>query len=91
MSVLVDFFNPSLVVIAGSMTHGGEAFLSRIRETIYGSAISLAARDLQIVQSSLDDESAATGAAMMALDGLFSANALADTLARCGIDTGSAT
>jgi predicted NBD/HSP70 family sugar kinase len=91
MSVLVDFFNPSLVVIAGSMTHGGEAFLSRIRETIYGSAISLAARDLQIVQSSLDDESAATGAAMMALDGLFSANALAETLARCGVDTGSAT
>ena len=86
LSVLVDFFNPSLVVIAGSMTHGGEAFLSRIRETIYGSAISLAARDLQIVRSSLDDESAATGAAMMALDGLFSAEALAATLTRIGVD-----
>lgn len=89
MSVLVDFFNPSLVVIAGSMTHGGRGFLSRIRETIYGSAISLAARDLQIVQSSLDDESAATGAAMMALDGLFSPDRLPDTLAGLGIQHGA--
>jgi predicted NBD/HSP70 family sugar kinase len=90
MSVLVDFFNPSLLVIAGSLTHGGDAFLSRVRETIYGSAISLAARDLQIVQSSLDDESAATGAAMMALDGIFAPEALAATLGRLGAETSSA-
>jgi predicted NBD/HSP70 family sugar kinase len=87
MSVVVDFFNPSLVVIAGGMSHGGESFLTRIRETVYGAAISLATRDLQIVHSTLDDESGITGAAMMALDSLFSPEYLGVTLDRLGVET----
>jgi predicted NBD/HSP70 family sugar kinase len=85
MSVVVDFFNPSLVVLAGGMAHGGETFLARVRETVYGSAISLATRDLQIVQSALGDDSGVTGAALMTLDGLFAADALPDTLERLGV------
>jgi predicted NBD/HSP70 family sugar kinase len=86
MSVVVDFFNPSVVVIAGGMSHGGESFLTRIRETVYGSAISLATRDLQIVHSTLDDESGITGAAIMALDSLFAPECLGTTLDRLGVE-----
>lgn len=82
MSVVVDFFNPSLVVITGGMAHGGETFVARVRETVYGSSISLATRDLQIVHSTLGDDSGITGAAIMTLDGLFAPEQLAATVDR---------
>jgi predicted NBD/HSP70 family sugar kinase len=81
MAVVVDFFNPSLVVVAGGVTHRGDAFLAKVRETVYGSALALATRDLRIVRSTLDVQAGVIGAALMTLDELFAADRLPRTLA----------
>lgn len=81
MAVVVDFFNPSLVVVAGGVTHGGDAFLAKVRETVYGSALALATRDLRIVRSTLDGHAGVIGAALMTLDELFAVDRLPRTLA----------
>jgi hypothetical protein len=46
----------------------------------------LATRDLQIVHSTLDDESGITGAAIMALDSLFAPECLGTTVDRLGVE-----
>jgi len=82
MAVVVDFFNPSLVVVGGGMTHGGDAFLAKVRQTVYGSAIALATRDLQIVRSALGEQASVIGAGLMTLDEIFATARLPDTIAR---------
>lgn len=82
MAVVVDFFNPSLVVVTGGITHGGDTFLAKIRQTLYGSALALATRELQIVRSTLGAQAAAIGGALMTLDEIFTADRLPATLAR---------
>jgi len=82
MSVVVDFFNPAIVVVAGGVTSGGDSFLARIRETVYGRSLALATRDLRIVRSELGPDAAILGAAIMAVDELTSAANLSETLTR---------
>ncbi|WP_116952855.1 ROK family protein [Jiangella endophytica] len=91
LSVLVDFFNPAVVVVTGGVASGGGAFLARIRETIYGRSLALATRDLRIVPSSLGADAAILGAAAMAVDELTSAAGLGDTLARLGTSAATRT
>ena len=79
MAVVVDFFNPSVVVVAGGMTHSADALLAKIRQTLYGSALALATRDLNVVRAQLDDDAATVGASLMALDHLFAPQLAAKT------------
>jgi len=81
MAVVVDFFNPSIVVVAGGITHGADALLAGIRQHLYGSALALATRDLQVIRSQLDDDAGSVGAALMTLDRIFAPERLPDTLA----------
>ncbi|TCC61918.1 ROK family transcriptional regulator [Kribbella pittospori] len=81
LSVVVDFFNPATIVVAGRMA-GDNDFLARIRETIYGRSLALATRDLQIVPSALGPESASLGAAIMIIDEITSAGLLTRTARR---------
>ncbi|MEV5966577.1 ROK family transcriptional regulator [Kribbella sp. NPDC051952] len=81
LSVLVDFFNPAIVVVAGRPADGND-FLARIRETVYGRSLALATRDLRIVPSELGDESASLGAAIMILDEITGADLLTHTARR---------
>lgn len=69
---LVNFFNPSLVVIGGGVANSGVQYLASIRETVYGRSLPLATRDLQVQLSSLGAAAGVTGAAAMVLDQLFS-------------------
>ncbi|NED96872.1 ROK family protein [Phytoactinopolyspora alkaliphila] len=82
VSVIVDFFNPALLVVTGGVTSGGGEFLARIRETIYRKSLALATRDLRIVPSELGADAAVRGAAVMAVDELTTPAMLADTLGR---------
>ena len=81
LSVVVDFFNPATIVVAGRMAADND-FLARIRESIYGRSLALATRDLQIVPSELGDESASLGAALMIIDEITSAELLTRTARR---------
>ena len=50
---LVNFFNPSLIVVGGGVADAGDVLLATIRETVYGRSLPLATRELVIQRSSL--------------------------------------
>jgi glucokinase-like ROK family protein len=84
LATLVNFFNPSLIVVGGGVANAGDQFLAAIRQATYGRSLPLATRDLRIARSPLGDEAGQRGAAFIVLDELFSR----DRLARW-IDAGS--
>jgi len=83
---LVNFFNPSLVVIGGGVADAGDVLLAAIRETVYRRSLPLATRELVIQRSALGGLAGVTGAAAMVADQLFSLESLARW-----IDVGSPT
>lgn len=72
LATLVNFFNPSLVVIGGGVAAVGDLLLASIRQTVYRRSLPLATRNLQIVRSALSGKSALHGAAFVVIDELFS-------------------
>lgn len=73
---LVNFFNPSLVVIGGGVAGAGDAYLAAIREVVYARSLPLATRDLLVRFSALGGLAGVTGAAAMVLDQLFAPRTL---------------
>ncbi len=82
LASIVNFFNPSLIVIGGGVTGVGDALLAAVRETVYRRSLPLATRELQIVRSGLGGRAGITGAAATVADELFSREQLPSTLAR---------
>jgi glucokinase-like ROK family protein len=74
LATLVNFFNPSLVVIGGGVA--GDLILAGIRQAIYRRSLPLATRDLRITASALGDEAGLRGAAFVVADELFSRDRL---------------
>ena len=77
LASVVNFFNPSLVVIGGGVAQGGDALLASIREVVYGRGLPLATRDLLIQRSSLGSLAGVIGGSAMVVDQLFSRESLA--------------
>ena len=71
LASVVNFFNPSLIVIGGGVAGSGDLLLASIRETVYRRSLPLATRDLAIRLSSLGDLAGVNGAAVMVADQLF--------------------
>jgi glucokinase-like ROK family protein len=76
LASVVNFFNPSLVVIGGGVANSPDQFLASIRETVYRRSLPLATRDLLIQRSSLGGLAGVIGASSMAVDQLFSREAI---------------
>ena len=74
---VVNFFNPSLVVIGGGVAQSGDVLLAAIREAVYARSLPLATRDLQIRRSSLGGLAGVVGASSMVVDQLFARESLA--------------
>jgi glucokinase-like ROK family protein len=72
LAALVNFFNPSMIVIGGGVAGAGDAYLATIRQSIYARSAPLATRDLAVRLSRLGRRAGVTGAASMVLDQLFS-------------------
>lgn len=72
MARFVNFFNPSLILLGGGVSHAGDPYLAEIRHTILGRSLPLATRSLQISRSPLGDEAGMRGAAFMVMDALLS-------------------
>jgi glucokinase-like ROK family protein len=81
LASIVNFFNPSLIVVGGGVSQSGDSLLAAIRETVYRRSLPLATRDLRIARSELGGLVGVSGAAAIAADELFSRDLLASTVA----------
>jgi glucokinase-like ROK family protein len=77
LASVVNFFNPSLIVVGGGVAQSGDQLLAAIRETVYRRSLPLATRDLVVQRSSLGALAGVVGASTMVLEQLFSRDSLA--------------
>ncbi|HET9599301.1 MAG TPA: ROK family transcriptional regulator [Anaeromyxobacteraceae bacterium] len=72
LAKLVNFFNPSLIVVGGGVAGAGERYLASVREAIYRRSTPLATSDLSVKRSALGDACGVVGAAVLVLDEVLS-------------------
>lgn len=72
LATLVNFFDPSLLLLGGAVAQDGDVMLASVRETVYRRSLPLATRDLRILLSKPAAEAGLLGAAAMVTDELFS-------------------
>ncbi|MEU3271681.1 ROK family protein [Saccharomonospora sp. NPDC006951] len=72
LATMVNFYNPSIILLGGKVSGAGDLFLATIRETIYRRSLPLSTRELRIERARLGEEGGLIGAAYMVLDELFS-------------------
>jgi glucokinase-like ROK family protein len=72
LATLVNFHNPSVIVIGGGVSSAGNLLLASIRQTVYSRSLPLATRDLEIRLGDTGDSSGLRGAAEMIMSELFS-------------------
>ena len=68
---LVNFFNPSLILIGGGVANIGNQLLASLRQAVLRRSTALATRDLVIRYSPMGAEAGVTGAIHLALDHVF--------------------
>lgn len=76
LATLVNFHNPSLIVIGGSVSAAGDKLLASIRESVLNRSLPLATRDLQIRISEFPNHAGLAGAVEMVVSELFSSETL---------------
>ena len=81
LATLINFYNPSLVVIGGGISSAGNPLLAAIREAVYRRSLPLATRDLEIRIGEIDNRAGLRGAAEMVLSELFAPEVLGQWVA----------
>lgn len=81
MAGLVNFFNPSLIIVSGGVTGVGDLLLAGIREVVYRRSTALSTRRLVIQRSLIGDDAGVIGASILAVDELFATRRLDDLVA----------
>lgn len=71
LAALVNFHNPSLILLGGSIARAHPLFLSTVRNVVFGRADSLATRDLDIQVAAARPNAGLKGAAFLVVDSLF--------------------
>ncbi|HSL77823.1 MAG TPA: ROK family protein [Candidatus Limnocylindrales bacterium] len=77
LASVVNFFNPSLIVIGGGVANSPDLFMAAIRETVSRRSLPLATRDLRVAHSSLGGLAGVIGASAMVVDQLFARDSIA--------------
>lgn len=72
LAVAVNLLNPQAIVLGGDMAAAFDIYAGGVRETIYGRATALAARELQVLPASNGDRAGVVGCAALALDHVLS-------------------
>ncbi|MFA6505932.1 MAG: ROK family protein, partial [Treponemataceae bacterium] len=72
LAKLVNFVNPSLIVVGGGLAIIGERYIASIREAVYRRSTPLATSDLVVKKSQLGQEGGVVGAAVLVLDEILS-------------------
>ena len=68
---IVNFFNPALVVLGGSVVQSGDAYLSTVRQVVFKRSLPLSTRSLRLTVSPLGDQVGLKGAAYLVVDELL--------------------
>ncbi|MFF3669645.1 ROK family transcriptional regulator [Microtetraspora malaysiensis] len=68
LAAIVNFFNPSVIVVGGDIAEAGEHVLAGVREAIYSRSLPLATQHLTIRASELGDRAGVIGAAVMVVE-----------------------
>ncbi|HET8813528.1 MAG TPA: ROK family protein [Solirubrobacterales bacterium] len=68
LASVVNFFNPSVVVVGGTVADASEDLLAGVREVVYRRSPPLATRELEISHSRGAHRAGVIGAAVMAID-----------------------
>ena len=71
LAALVNIFNPSRIVLVGSVAEAGNPLLAGIREVVYRRSLPLAARALEITVSDHGKVDGQMGAARLAIEALL--------------------
>lgn len=71
MAGLVNLFNPSVILLYGSVARAGELLLEPIRKAIRERSLLAASRAVRVQTGALGDSAIALGAATMVLDAVF--------------------
>jgi len=71
LASLVNFYNPSLILIGGGVSNIGLMFLSSIRSGIFSRSLPLATRNLRIDASPMREDAGVVGASALALTHVF--------------------
>ncbi|MBI5928677.1 MAG: ROK family protein [Chloroflexi bacterium] len=71
LASLVNFFNPSLILIGGGVSRIGPQFLASIRRGVLHRSLALSTRYLRIDTSPMGSDAGIIGAIMLALDHIF--------------------
>jgi predicted NBD/HSP70 family sugar kinase len=69
---MVNFFNPSLILLGGGVAQAGDLYLAAVRQAVLQRSLPLATRSLRVVLSPLGDRAGLMGAAFMVIDELLS-------------------
>jgi predicted NBD/HSP70 family sugar kinase len=69
---MVNFFNPSLILVGGGVAESGDAYLATVRQVVFQRSLPLATRSLQITRSPMHSQAGLRGAAFMVIGELFS-------------------
>ncbi|MDH6283890.1 ROK family transcriptional regulator [Prescottella agglutinans] len=77
----VNLLNPEVLVVSGDTARAYEPLLAGLRETLYGNAVAVATKRLQIQPSIHGTRSGLIGCATLALEQLLSPRAIDDALA----------
>jgi predicted NBD/HSP70 family sugar kinase len=82
LAAIVNFHNPSLILIGGALTGFGETLVAGIRGGIYRRALALGTRSLRVELSTRSEIVGTIGAAYLARQAVLSPPGLAGLLAR---------
>ncbi|GIH79636.1 sugar kinase [Planobispora longispora] len=82
LASIVNFFNPSMIVIGGDIAEAGEQVLAGLREVIYSRSLPLATQHLSITASELGDRAGVIGAAVMVIDHVLSPDTVDQAVTR---------
>lgn len=72
LAILVHVYNPCRIVLGGPVTAASADLLSSARGSVYGRALPLGTQNLAITASTLGDDAALTGGAVLAVEHVLS-------------------
>ncbi|MFJ2029088.1 ROK family protein [Streptosporangium sp. NPDC087985] len=82
LASIVNFFNPSVIVVGGDIAEAGEQILAGLREVIYSRSLPLATQHLTITASELGDRAGVIGAAVMVIEHVLSPGSIDRSVTR---------
>lgn len=72
LASIVNFFNPALILIGGTVPDNGDIYLSKVRQVVLERSLPLATRKLRLERSPQVTQPGLTGGAFMVVDELLS-------------------